>query len=203
MKTLLVATTNSGKIKEIQSHLKSRFTLLTPRDEKFGSLCVPKVVEDGKSYFENSLKKALQFYEVYRTPVLADDSGLEVDALAGKPGVESARLGGENLSWAERWGVLHKLLLPFPPSDWTGRFRSVLCYYDGARVPFFFQGTTEGRVVPSPRGDGGFGYDPIFYSIPLHKTFGEALKEEKAKVSHRIKALDDFLAWSRLDHPLP
>lgn len=200
MKPLLIATTNAGKIKEVQGHLKGAFELFTPRDSRFEGTSVPKVVEDGRSYFENSVKKALEFYAVYKVPVLADDSGLEVDVLKGQPGVDSAHLGGENLSWAARWEALYKMLRPFPSAQWTGRFRSVLCYYDGKRVPFFFQGLCEGMVVSSPRGEGGFGYDPIFLSTGLKKTFGEASPAEKAQVSHRARSLDDFLAWSKLDH---
>lgn len=200
MKSLLIATTNAGKIKEMQSHLKSSFELFTPRDAKFDGIAVPKVIEDGRSYFENSVKKALQFYATYKMPVLSDDSGLELDVLNGQPGVDSAHLGGEKASWAERWQALYKLLRPFPAAQWTARFRSILCYYDGKRVPFFFQGVCEGMVIGSPRGESGFGYDPIFLSADLKKSFGEATATEKARVSHRARSLDDFLAWSKLDH---
>lgn len=198
---LFLATTNAGKIKEIQSALKAHFAIFTPKDEKFRGVSAPKVVEDDETYYQHALKKALQFHAVYRLPVLADDSGLELDVLEGKPGVHSAVLGGEKASWADRWEALYGLLRPFPQNEWQARFRAVLCYYDGVKPPVFFQETCEGAIVPTPRGDQGFGYDPIFFSHDVNKTFGEATAAEKARFSHRAKAVQAFLAWSQLDHP--
>lgn len=193
MKQVLISTSNAGKIKELSALLGGRFEVLSPVHARFHDKTFPKVVEDGETYFENALRKAMAFYKVYQVPVLSDDSGLEVDCLNGAPGVISADYGGEKLSWWERWQVLLKNVSTFPPEQRTARFRCVLCYYDGTGVPIFFQGTTEGRIAAEPKGDRGFGYDPIFYSTALNKTFGEADATEKMHVSHRAHAVAAFL----------
>lgn len=153
------------------------------------------VLENGETYHENAEKKARAFYKVYRLPVLSDDSGLEVDALGGDPGACSARYGGEKISWEQRWNALYSKLASSPPSAWTARFLCVLCYYDGGKAVRFFEGKTAGVISPRPRGERGFGYDPIFYSPELGKTFGEASFDEKQNVSHRARAVSAFLEW--------
>lgn len=194
MPTLFLATSNLGKIGEFRDLLKG-FTLTHPSQAEFESLTPPEVVEDGLTYYENALKKALRYFEMYRRPVLADDSGIEVDALYGAPGVNSAYFGGEKISWAERWQHLWKQLSGVPQGEWTARFRAVLCYYDGQNPPRFFEGVTEGKVLPTPRGNDGFGYDPIFFSKDLGKSFGEASALEKHRASHRARAVQAFLEW--------
>lgn len=186
--TLLLATENQGKLKEFRSFLGVSFHCLSPH----GKI---EIIEDGTTYFENALKKAVGYFTALKVPVLSDDSGLEVDALNGAPGVFSARFGGEGISWPERWGYLHKALSSSPLERWTARFRCVLCYYDGKTVPVFFEGVTEGRIVSEPKGGKGFGYDPIFHSSVLKKTFAEATDEEKSRVSHRAEAIRVFLEW--------
>ena len=195
MQLLLLATTNPGKVRELQVSLKDHFEVVSPKDERFKSIPVPKVAEDGDSYYEHAVKKAMAFYQAFRVPVLADDSGLEVEVLNGAPGVHSATLAGEKASWAERWEALYKMLRPFPSHTWQAKFRCVLCYYDGQGVPLFFQGTTEGTILPAPRGDGGFGYDPIFLSRSLQKSFAESTSQEKSAISHRAVAIQSFLAF--------
>ena len=189
---LLLASTNSGKVKEFRYLLGHGVKTVAPWDPQFNGKTSPEVVEDGNSYYEHALKKALAFYEVFKTPVLADDSGLEVDLLGGRPGVDSATYGGEGLSWLERWKKLYSELGSHPKDKWTARFRCVLCYYDGKTVPQFYEGTVEGTILPEPSGDNGFGYDPIFYSTLLKKSFGQAELPEKALVSHRAKAIAEF-----------
>jgi XTP/dITP diphosphohydrolase len=199
---LLLATSNRGKLSEFEPFLNQKANLLTPSDSQFSGLKAPDVVEDGQTYFENALKKALQYHSVFQMPVLADDSGLEVDALNGEPGVFSARYGGESIAWAERWEKLHRALSPFPKDQWTARFRCVLCFYQGqASVPVFFFGTVEGSILPRPRGEKGFGYDPIFFSPQINKSFGEATPAEKQLFSHRSQAIRQFLSSGILDHP--
>ncbi len=198
---LFLATVNLGKVAEFQK-LLGQFALSHPKRPEFAHLKAPHVVEDGTTYFENALKKAMRYHEVYRVPVLADDSGLEVDLLKGEPGVNSAYYGGDNLSWADRWSALWAALRPFPHEPWTARFRAVFCYYDGQSVPKFFEGTTEGKVLSSAKGGEGFGYDPIFWSALLGKSFGEASAEDKNRISHRAAAVQAFLKWREsLDHP--
>lgn len=193
---LLLATTNRGKIREFQTLIGSRFQCLNPSD--FDDKPIPQVEENGKTYSENALKKASEFHVVFDLPVLADDSGLEIDALGGKPGLHSARFGGEDLAWPERWKKVYESLSRFPQSEWTARFRCYLCYYDGKNPPLYFEGTCEGSIHPEPRGSQGFGYDPIFFSKLLGKTLGEASDEEKQSVSHRAEATRNFLKF-----PLP
>ncbi len=194
MNTLFLATGNLGKVAEFQK-LLGQFTLSHPKKAELSHMKVPHVVEDGATYFENGLKKALRYYEAYQVPVLSDDSGLEIDVLKGAPGVHAPYFGGEKLSWSERWAYTWKMLRPFPQEAWTCRFRATLCYYDGNSLPVFFEGVTEGKILPTPRGDSGFGYDPIFFSTPLGKAFGEASAEEKGTISHRAAAVQQFVKW--------
>lgn len=192
---LLIATENVGKLNEFQRLLGDLFTCTTSLDPSLPRKQLLQVVEDGDTYYENALIKAIGYFRTFRVAVLADDSGLEVDVLNGAPGVFTSRFGGESLGVEERWKFLHQSLAPFPEDTWIARFRSVLCYYDGVRVPVFFEGTTEGRILPGPLGKEGFGYDPIFYSSSLKKGFGEASAEEKQNCSHRAVATRQFLTW--------
>ncbi len=201
MPALFLATSNLGKISEFQA-LLPHWKLTHPLRSEFESITPPEVIEDGVTYYENALKKALRYQEMYRRPVLADDSGLEVDGLFGAPGVFSARFGGENISWAERWQFLWTKLSVFPASEWTANFRAVLCYYNGKNPPRFFEACSAGKIISSARGGEGFGYDPIFFSTELGKTFAEASAAEKNQVSHRAKAVRAFVEWAEsLDHP--
>jgi XTP/dITP diphosphohydrolase len=188
---LLIATSNQGKFKEFQSLLASTF-LCEPLPPN-----TPVVLEDGKTYRENALKKARGYYEMFAGPVLADDSGIEVDGLGGAPGVDSATFGGKDLSWPERWNHLFQKLTQLSPTERAARFRCVLCYYDGSNPPQFFEGTTEGYIAHSAAGTQGFGYGPIFYSIDLGRTLGEADSIDKDRVSHRARAVKSFLEWFR------
>ncbi|MCX6102400.1 MAG: RdgB/HAM1 family non-canonical purine NTP pyrophosphatase [Proteobacteria bacterium] len=190
MISLLVATSNPGKLKEFKGLLSAKF-LCVPLP-----LHTPVVVEDGTTYRENALKKAKGYFEIFQSAVLSDDSGLEVDSLQGAPGVDSATYGGENLTWPQRWALLNERLEAIAKAPSTARFRCVLCYYDGMGPAHFFEGTTEGTISLLPKGTEGFGYDPIFYSSELKKTLGEALPSEKARVSHRARAVSKFLTWA-------
>lgn len=198
--SVFLASTNRGKISEFENLLKSFVSCSSPLSKEFMATPVPEVIEDGLTYYENALKKALAFQKVFRVPVLADDSGLEVDALGGRPGLHSARYGGDKISWNERWNKLYEELKPYPASAWTARFRCVLCYYDGKRVPQYFEGIAEGRIADRPQGSQGFGYDPIFFSPTLNKSFAQASAEEKDLVSHRSEAIRRFMDWWTLDH---
>lgn len=189
MKSLLIATSNPGKITEFNSLLGTHFECVAA-DQR-----APDVEEDGTNYFENAEKKARAFFGVYQTPVLSDDSGLEVDALKGAPGLYSARYGGTELSWPKRWSFLYSQIPADAPKPWTARFRAVLCYFDGKKA-HFFESTVDGWICSQAKGEKGFGYDPIFFSSELKKTFGEATAEEKGRVSHRARAAKLFLDWT-------
>ncbi len=197
MSSLVIATENPGKLAEFRRLLKPAFDCVGLKEKEASYAGID---ESGNTYFENALKKAVECFQKQKLPVLADDSGLEVDALGGLPGVHSARFGGQNLKWPERWRLLLQRMGENPVR--TARFRSCLCYWDGKGVPTFFEGTVEGSIVPIPTGQGGFGYDPIFFCGELGKTFGEANDDEKDRVSHRAKACRQFLDWA-LDRRRP
>lgn len=191
MKSLLLATTSPGKRVELAAALDGlATTLLTLAD-------LPDYrppAETGHTYAHNALIKAKAALDAAGLPVLADDSGLEVDALQGAPGVLSARFGGTGLSDAERNRLLLERLRDVPPERRTARFRAVLVLWVPGGMPHLFEGTMEGWIGPAPRGEGGFGYDPIFYLLdangrPLHRSVAELAPQEKNTVSHRGRAL--------------
>lgn len=191
---LLLATSNKGKIEELRAFFRLKQSPLQCVGPEDLGKAAPEVEENGSTYRANALLKAEAYERLFKVPVLADDSGLEVEALNDAPGIFSARFGGEGLTWPQRWEALYKKLHP-RPEPWAARFRCVLCYYDGT-VPWYTEGTVEGFLLSGPRGGEGFGYDPIFLCPELGKTFGEATASEKDRVSHRAKALETF--WKTL-----
>jgi XTP/dITP diphosphohydrolase len=144
--------------------------------------------ENEATYRGNSLLKARAAARLTGQWSLGDDSGLEVDALGGAPGVHSARYGGPGLDDAGRRARLLEALRDVPGEDRTARFRCVIAIVDPAGREWVVEGVAEGMITRAPRGDGGFGYDPLFYYPPLGRTFGELSDEEKSHVSHRALA---------------
>ncbi|MBI2360978.1 MAG: XTP/dITP diphosphatase [Deltaproteobacteria bacterium] len=189
---LLVGTTNPGKLAEIRAHLGTLPIHIVP----LGKLASwPEVAEDGKSFEENALKKARTLADFTGMPTLADDSGLEVDALGGAPGIHSARYSGEDANDARNNERLLQELAGLPREKRTARFVCVLalCLPDSRqRGDWLFRGECGGWIAFAPRGDNGFGYDPLFFFPPFGKTFGEVDRETKGRVSHRGKALGKF-----------
>jgi XTP/dITP diphosphohydrolase len=187
---LLIASTNLGKFAEIESSLKHLPLKIVPLQslENF-----PIVVEDGATYEENALKKAKTFAECSGYLTLADDSGLEVDALNGAPGIYSARYSGEEGDDQKNNEKLLNALKEVPEDRRTARFVCVLALCaPQSRKPkkkMVVRESCEGRIAFSPKGQNGFGYDPLFFYAPLGKTFGEIDRGTKATVSHRGKAL--------------
>jgi len=145
--------------------------------------------ETGQTYAENALVKARTAARVTGALALGDDSGLEVDALGGAPGLHTARFGGPGLTDRARWELLLERLRDVPPARRTARFRCVIALADPARGEQVVEGVVEGVIAAAPRGSGGFGYDPVFFYPPLGRTFGEISDEDKQRVSHRGKAL--------------
>jgi XTP/dITP diphosphohydrolase len=145
--------------------------------------------ETGGTYAENALVKARTASRLTSALALGDDSGLEVDALGGAPGLHTARFGGPGLSDRGRWELLLERLREVPPARRTARFRCVIALVRPARGEQVVEGVVEGVIAEAPRGNGGFGYDPVFFYPPLGRTFGEISDEEKQRVSHRGKAL--------------
>ena len=168
-----------------------------------GFASLPLVVEDGLTFEENARKKAEQ-YSVHAPGeiVVADDSGLEVDALNGAPGVHSARyaadqphLADDNTDDEANNARVLRELRHVAPEKRTGRFVCVLAAARDGKTLATFRGTAEGIILDAPRGAGGFGYDPLFYFPEIQKTFAELSAEEKAQYSHRGAAFRQFLEW--------
>jgi XTP/dITP diphosphohydrolase len=145
--------------------------------------------ETGASYAANALLKARAAARQAGALALADDSGLEVDALGGAPGLRSARYGGPGLDDAARCQRLLEALTDVPAPRRTARFRCVIALVDPAGPEHLLEGTAEGVILDAPRGRGGFGYDPLFFYPPLGRTFAELSEGEKAAVSHRGQAM--------------
>lgn len=186
---LTIATGNPGKLKdfrELFSPLNIRILSIQEEHPDFD----PE--ETGKTFEENALLKAREACLLTGLPALADDSGLEVDALGGAPGVLSARYAGTEKSDADNNRKLLEELGDLSPEKRTARFRSViaLCFPDGRE--YTAGGAVEGLILNGPRGTGGFGYDPLFYVPELEATFGEISLEEKNRISHRARAFREI-----------
>jgi XTP/dITP diphosphohydrolase len=189
MTELLVATTNPAKFAEIQSFLKD-VPVSIHSLQSLGQW--PTVTEDGATFEENALKKARMLARYSGRLTLADDSGLEVDALHGAPGIYSARYCGEEGNDDKNNEKLLKMLQGVPEAQRTARFVCALALcgpdsLDGKE--WLTRESCEGRIALVRKGEHGFGYDPIFFFPPFGKTFGEIDRETKATVSHRGKAL--------------
>jgi XTP/dITP diphosphohydrolase len=200
MRRILIATSNPGKLRDFAGAAAPLGVEIEPLPN-FSS--IPAVVEDGLTFEANARKKA-EAYSVYASGeiVLADDSGLEVDALGGAPGVHSARyaadqphLVGNNTDDQANNARLIRELRKIPPDQRTGRFVCVIAAARDGNTLAVFRGQAEGVLLDVPRGSNGFGYDPLFYFPPIQKTFAELTPEEKAQYSHRGKAFHEFLEW--------
>lgn len=186
MKEIVIASKNKGKIKEIQAafeHVGVSVISLAEFSE------IPDAVEDGKTFEENALIKAKFYAKLTGKACLADDSGLEVDALQGAPGVYSARYAGETATDAENNAKLVAELQKVNGIGSDARFRCVLAFVDTNGENILCNGSCEGRILEKERGHGGFGYDPLFYIEELKKSMAEITIEEKNQISHRGVAL--------------
>ena len=187
---LLVATTNKGKMQEIEALLVgSGLTLRSLSDFSI----IDEVEETGSTFEENAILKATGYGMHCGHLTLADDSGLEVDILDGEPGIHSARYGGPGKSDTNRNDLLLRNLEPFEDCQLTARFRCVVAVWNpgksGSDQVHTFEGSVEGIIVREPIGDQGFGYDPLFYFPSYGKTLGQVSRAEKEKVSHRGQAV--------------
>lgn len=181
---IIAATQNKGKIKEIQEIFGSLgFDVISQKDAGIDI----DVEETGTTFEENAMLKAKAVYDICREAVIADDSGLCVDALDGAPGVYSARFAGEGATDEER---INKLLEELKDkTDRSAKFISTLVMILNDGRKFIAVGEVEGEILKAPSGTNGFGYDPVFYSKELKKSFGEATDAEKNSISHRGRAL--------------
>ncbi|MEJ2165842.1 MAG: XTP/dITP diphosphatase [Desulfobacterales bacterium] len=187
--TLVIATRNPGKTSEIRDMLAD-FPITIKNLEDFGP--IPPVEEDGDTFDDNAYKKASFVSKVLGLPALADDSGLVVEALGGAPGVYSARYAGDNATDEQRYTRLLKEM-----KGKTNRKAAFECVISIAVPPgpaLTYEARCEGLIAEKPFGTNGFGYDPVFYYPPLKKTFGQLTREEKSRVSHRGKALQELKA---------
>jgi XTP/dITP diphosphohydrolase len=184
---IVIATRNPGKIAEIKDLLAGHPVQIRSLDD-FGP--IPEVAEDGDTFEENAYKKASFTARVLGFPALADDSGLVVDALGGRPGVLSARYAGQGATDAQR---CEKLLAEMDAkSDRRAAFECVISVAVPTGEALTYEARCEGVIAEKPSGSRGFGYDPVFFYPPMEKTFAQMTMAEKSLVSHRGKALAEF-----------
>ncbi len=193
---ILVATNNPGKLAEYERLLAGVPDL---EIDSLSSLSEPvDVVEDGKTFYANALKKAQAVAVVAGMPTMADDSGLEVDALGGSPGVRSARYAGSDATAVQNNEKLLRELSEIPGDRRSARFRCTIVLVDGnGRELLVAEGACEGHIANSPRGTHGFGYDPLFVPDGYHRTMAELAPEKKNEISHRAKAAKKLVAGLR------
>lgn len=196
-KWLVLATRNQGKTKEIRNLLKD-FPIEIKNLDDFGT--ISKIEEDGQTFDDNAFKKASWTARMLGLPAMADDSGLEVEALDGAPGVRSARYAGPNATDKDNNLKLLKAMEGI--DNRAAAFTCVISIAVPSGVALTYEGRCEGLITQTSQGDQGFGYDPVFYYPPLKKTFAQMSVEEKNRVSHRGKALaeikeefDKVLLW--------
>ncbi len=202
--SIVIATRNKGKTAEIRNFLKD-FPVIVKNLDDFGP--IPEIDEDGETFDDNAYKKSSMTAMILGIPALADDSGLVVEALDGAPGVHSARYGGENLTDQERVTKLINEMDGIENRD--AAFKCVISIAVPTGAALTYEAQCKGLITHEPKGENGFGYDPIFFSPFYEKTFAELTMEEKSRVSHRGKALkevvtefDKVLTWIRQNMPI-
>ena len=189
---LVIATKNAGKVAELREALADLgFDVVSLLDLP----STKEIDEDAESFAGNATKKATEISLAFSLATLADDSGLEVDALGGAPGVHSARYGGPGLDDAARNRLLLEALRDVPASARGARFRCAIAYAAPGETPRLFEGVFPGRIAFTPRGRHGFGYDPIFTPEGYEISLAEIPPAEKLRVSHRARALAAFAHW--------
>ncbi len=192
---IVLASGNAGKVREINKLFAGSGIEVVPQSD-FG---VPEVPETGTTFVENAIIKARHAAECTGLPAISDDSGIEVDALDHRPGVWSARYAGEDASDTDNNDLMLKELEGVPEAERTARYQCLIVFMRSHTdpVPLISQGEWEGRILEAPRGDGGFGYDPIFY-VPTHDCSGGELSlDVKNTLSHRAIALQGILQQFR------
>jgi XTP/dITP diphosphohydrolase len=184
--TIVVATRNAGKVKELSRMLGSLEVRLLTLDD-LGIMAV--ATESGRTFTENAIMKAEFYAKASGRLTLADDSGLEVEALEGQPGVHTARFGGPTLTPEERYEYLLKVLEDRPWPERKARFRSVVALANGLGLVGLAAGACPGVIGLAPAGEQGFGYDPVFYFPQMRRTMAQLSPAEKDSLSHRGRAM--------------
>lgn len=187
IKTVIIASKNKNKKKEIMRMLKTSKVKVESLDETHKR--IPIIVEDGKTYRQNAIKKAVIISRILDAFVIADDSGLEVRALGGRPGVRSARFAKTKATDKENNDKLLKLMASMPMKRRGATFVCVIAIANKGRLIRTLQGKCEGRITLKPKGISGFGYDPLFIPDGYKQTFAEMKPSFKNKISHRARAL--------------
>lgn len=192
MKKIVIASKNEGKIKEIKNFLHGlEVEILTMSD--FPE--IPEIIEDGSTFEENAVKKAKSVFEHTKLTVIADDSGLEVKYIGNEPGVHSARFSGDNATDQQNNEKLLELLKDVPMDERRARFKCVLVLHNSLYNNLIFEGRCDGYIIDEPKGELGFGYDPLFVPDGFTKSFGELDLVTKNKISHRGKALNSLRGY--------
>lgn len=189
---IVLASNNAGKVREINQLLANQRIDIVAQKE----FDIPDAVEDGLSFVENAIKKARHAARLSGLPAIADDSGIEVDALNGSPGIYSARFAGEGASDQANLEKLLREIQDVPDTERTARFQCLIVFMRHAEdpTPIICQGTWEGMILREPVGSNGFGYDPVFY-VPTHDCSSAELPPEvKNNLSHRGQALQRLLS---------
>ena len=191
---LLIATTNSGKLREIRELLGDVTVALVSLSD-IAPISPPE--ETGLTFAENARLKAEYYAAHAQLPTVAEDSGLVIDALGGEPGIHSARFLRPDATYPERFAEIYRRLARQPAGARTARFICALAVVDDGKVVFETTGTIEGQIAEAPRGTGGFGYDPLFYYPPYGSTLAEVDQPAKLAVAHRGQAFRQLAAWLR------
>lgn len=187
MSKIVLASGNAGKVTEINALLQSHGIEVVSQNQ----FNVPEVIEDGLTFVENAIKKARNACKHTGLPAIADDSGIEVDALQKAPGIYSARYAGEDADDTKNNSKLLEALKDVPQAERGARYQCVMVYMQTADdpTPIITQGSLEGRILTSPQGDGGFGYDPLFWLEENNCSAAQLSLQEKNRISHRGQAL--------------
>jgi XTP/dITP diphosphohydrolase len=183
---IVLATANADKVRELRHALDGLPVEILTREDYPG---IPEVVEDGATLEDNALKKARVLCAATGLPAVADDTGLEVDALDGAPGVYSSRFAGPDVTYEENVRELLRRMEGIPAGKRTARFRCVIALVETNGAEVLVEGICEGMILDEPRGTGGFGYDPVFLVPSRERTFAELTVEEKNEISHRGLAM--------------
>ena len=185
---IVLATHNWDKCAEMEAIMKDMPIQLLTLNEFPG---IEEIIEDGKTLEENALIKAKTVHKITHLPAIADDTGLEVDALGGQPGIYSARYAGENCSYSDNVNKLLKEMANIPPQKRSALFRTAIAYVD-ENMELTTEGVVEGVIIDVTKGIDGFGYDPVFYMPGMKKTYAEMSMNEKNQISHRGKAVKNM-----------
>lgn len=193
MTTIVLATGNQGKVKELSTLLAQHQIEIVPQS----NFNVPDVAETGTTFIENAIIKARHAAKVTGLPAIADDSGLEVDALNGAPGIYSARYAGSDADDQQNNQKLLNALKDVPTEKRTARFHCVLVYmrHSDDPTPIVCHGVWEGSIINEPLGEQGFGYDPLFWQADLKMTSAQLPRDLKNQLSHRGKALAELVTY--------